>query len=32
MTTFFVLLVGQGKEDPNATVSGPSWARQPNAI
>ena len=32
--SFFVcfFLVDEGKEDPNTTISGPSWARQRNAI
>ena len=30
LTTF--LLVDEGKEDPNATINGPSSARQRNAI
>ena len=25
-------LVDEGKDDPNTTISGPSWARQQNAI
>ena len=30
LTTFF--LVDEGREDPNTTISGPSSARQRNAI
>ena len=29
---FFFFLVVEGKEDPNITINGPSWARQRNAI
>ena len=34
ITTFFFLffLVDEGREDPNATISEPSYARQRNAI
>ena len=29
---FFFFLVDEGWEDPSTTISGPSWARQRNAI
>ena len=29
---FFFCLVDEGREDPNTTISGPSSARQRNAI
>ena len=34
LTTFllFVFLVDEGRQDPNTTISGPSLARQRNAI
>ena len=30
--TLFFFLVDEGREDPSATISGPSSARQQNAI
>ena len=32
MTDFWGFLVDKGREDPNATINGPSSARQRNAI
>ena len=29
---FFIFSIDEGREDPNATISGPSLARQRNAI
>ena len=31
LTTFY-FVVGEGREDPNTTISGPTSARQRNAI
>ena len=32
LTTFFIFLVDEGREDPSTTLIGPSSARQRNVI
>ena len=32
MTTLFLFLLAEGREDPNTFLSEPLWARQRNAI
>ena len=29
---FYFFLIDEGRKDQNATINGPSWARQQNAI